>query len=66
MPKMPLPKWTEMNQHDRHLLIGELIDAMIYSGNAVAVLKDCVEGFRSAGYIKSIILPDPETVENGI
>jgi hypothetical protein len=66
MPKMPLPKWTEMNQHDRHLLIGELIDAMIYSGNAVAVLRDCVEGFRSAGYIKSIILPDPETVENGI
>jgi hypothetical protein len=63
---MSLPKWTEMNQHDRHLLIGELIDAMIYSGNAVAVLKDCVEGFRSAGYIKSIILPDPETVENGI
>lgn len=66
MSKMPLPKWTEMNQHDRHLLIGELIDAMVYSGNAVAVLKDCVEGFRSAGYIKSIILPDPETVENGI
>ena len=66
MSKMSLPKWTEMNQHDRHLLIGELIDAMIYSGNAVAVLKDCVEGFRSAGYIKSIILPDPETVENGI
>ena len=66
MSQVPLPKWTEMNQHDRHLLIGELIDAMIYSGNAVAILKDCVEGFRSAGYIKSIILPDPETVENGI
>ena len=66
MPQMPMPKWTEMNQHDRHLLIGELIDAMIYSGNAVAILKDCVEGFRSAGYIKSIILPDPETTENGI
>jgi len=66
MSQMPLPKWTEMNQHDRHLLIGELIDAMIYSGNAVAVLKDCVEGFRSAGYIKSIILPDPETFQNGI
>ena len=66
MSQMSLPKWTEMNQHDRHLLIGELIDAMIYSGNAVAILKDCVEGFRSAGYIKSIILPDPETAENGI
>ena len=66
MPEMQLPKWTEMNQHDRHLLIGELIDAMIYSGAAVAVLKDCAEAFRAAGYIKSIILPTPEIEQNGI
>jgi len=55
-----------MNTHDRHKLLGELIDAMIYSGAAVAVLKDCVESFRAAGYIKSIILPDDKTIENGI
>ena len=66
MPEMQLPKWTEMNQHERHLLIGELIDAMIYSGAAVAVLKDCIEAFRAAGYIKSIILPTPEIEQNGI
>jgi hypothetical protein len=55
-----------MSQHDRHLLLGELIDAMIYSGHAVVILKDCVEGFRAAGYIKSIILPDNQTLENGV
>jgi len=66
MPQMSLPKWPEMNTVERHRLIGELIDAMIYSGQAVAIVKDCVEGFRSAGYIKSIILPDPQTSENGV
>ena len=66
MSELQLPKWPEMNTHDRHMLIGELIDAMIYSGAAAAVLKDCVEAFRAAGYIKSIILPDNQTLENGI
>jgi hypothetical protein len=66
MPQMPLPKWPEMNPIERHRLIGELVDAMIYSGEAVVILKDCVEGFRAAGYIKSIILPDNQTLENGV
>ena len=65
MPQMSLPKWPEMNPIDRHRLIGELIDAMIYSGDAVVILKDCVEGFRSAGFIKSVILPEHKTFENG-
>lgn len=66
MPEMQLPKWPEMNTHDRHKLLGELIDAMIYSGAAVYVVKDCVEAFRAAGYIKSVILPTPEIEKNGI
>jgi len=66
MSQMSCHKWPEMNTIERHRLIGELIDAMIYSENAVAILKDCVEGFRAAGYIKSIILPDNKTLENGI
>ena len=66
MPEMSLPKWPEMNTIERHKLIGELIDAMIYSGAAVAVVKDCVIAFRAAGYIKSIILPTPEIEKNGI
>ena len=66
MSEMLLPKWPEMNPIERHRLIGELVDAMIYSGQAVVILKDCVEGFRSAGYIISIILPDHQTSENGV
>jgi len=66
MSEMLLPKWPEMNPIERHRLIGELVDAMIYSGQAVVILKDCVEGFRSAGYIKSVILPDHKTTENGV
>ena len=66
MSEMSLPKWPEMNTIERHKLLGELIDAMIYSGQAVVILKDCVEGFRAAGYIKSVILPDNQTLENGI
>ena len=65
MPEMSLPKWTELNTIERHKLIGELIDAMVYSGQAVAILKDCAEGFRADGYIKSVILPDDKTIENG-
>ena len=64
MSEMSLPKWPEMNTRERHLLLGELIDAMIYSGQAVVILKDCVEGFRAAGYIKSVILPEHKFDEN--
>lgn len=63
MSEMLLPKWPEMNPIERHKLLGELIDAMIYSGQAVAILKDCVEGFRAAGYIKSVILPENTEIE---
>jgi hypothetical protein len=41
-------------------LLGELIDAMIYSGEAVQHLKVTVEQFRLMGYVKSIILPQNE------
>lgn len=63
MSQMPLPKWPEMNPIERHKLLGELVDAMIYSGQAVAILKDCVEGFRAAGFIKSVILPENTEIE---
>jgi hypothetical protein len=60
MPEMPLPKWMDLNTCDRHKLLGELIDAMIYSGEAVQVLQATVEQFRLMGYVKSIILPQNE------
>jgi hypothetical protein len=58
---MPLPKWGDLNTYERHKLLGELIDSMIYSGEAVQHLKVTVEQFRLMGYVRSIILPQNET-----
>lgn len=62
MSEMQLPKWGDLNTLERHKLLGELIDAMIYSGEAVEHLQSTVEKFRAMGLIKSIILP--ELIEN--
>ena len=61
---MQLPKWGDLNTLERHKLLGELIDAMIYSGEAVSYLQRTVEKFRSMGLIKSIILPDNDPNES--
>ena len=58
MSEMQLPKWGDLNTYERHKLLGELIDAMIYSGEAVQHLQSTVEQFRAMGLIKSIILPE--------
>lgn len=58
MSEMQMPKWGELNTIERHTLIGELIDAMIYSGEAVQVLQETLEQFRNKGLIKSKILPN--------
>jgi hypothetical protein len=60
MSEMQLPKWGDLNTYERHKLLGELIDSMIYSGEAVQHLQVVVEQFRLMGYVKSIILPQNE------
>ena len=64
MSQMQLPKWGDLNTLERHKLLGELIDAMIYSGEAVSHLQRTVEEFRSMGLIKSIILPENDPNES--
>ena len=63
MSEMQLPKWGDLNINERHKLLGELIDAMIYSGEAVIHLQSTVEQFRAMGLIKSIILPENDPNE---
>jgi len=63
MSEMQLPKWGDLNINERHKLLGELIDAMIYSGEAVQYLKVTVEQFRSMGYVRSVILPQNQLDE---
>ena len=58
MSEMQLPKWGDLNTYERHKLLGEIIDAMIYSGEAVQHLKVTVEQFRLMGYVRSVILPE--------
>jgi len=60
MSKMQMPKWMELTTVERHTLLGELVDAMIYSEDAVLVLRLTVEEFRKRGLIKSVILPENE------
>jgi hypothetical protein len=57
---MQMPKWMELTTVERHTLLGELVDAMIYSEDAVLVLRLTVEEFRNRGLIKSVILPENE------
>lgn len=64
MSQMQLPKWGDLNTYERHKLLGELIDAMIYSGEAVQHLKVTVEQFRLMGYVRSVILPQNEPEED--
>jgi hypothetical protein len=56
----PLPKWGDMSPKDRYILLGKIVDAMIYSGVAVMELEIMVERFEKLGYVKSIFLPENE------
>ena len=48
----------DLPPQERHKLIGEIIDAMIYHAEAVAEVKELLEKFRDLGYIRNIVLPD--------
>jgi hypothetical protein len=53
-----LPTWCDLVPHERHQLLGELVDAMIYSPVAVMTIQSIVKGFKKNGYVRSTILPD--------
>jgi hypothetical protein len=58
MNNKPLPTWCETPAPVRHKILGEIIDAMIYSGEALMKVEILIEEFRKQGFIKSIILPE--------
>jgi hypothetical protein len=51
------PTWCEMIQQERYQLLGELIDAMVYSPVAVIEVQQLVNSFKERGLVKSIINP---------
>ena len=52
-----LPTWCDLVPHERHQLLGELVDAMIYSPVAVMTIQSILKGFKRNGYVRSTILP---------
>lgn len=64
MQENQLPTWCDLIPFDRHKLLGELIDAMIYNGIAVMEVQDLVSKFRKSGYVKSKILPNNTNAQN--
>jgi hypothetical protein len=51
------PTWCDLIQQERYQLLGELIDAMIYSPKAVIEVQQLVNSFKERGLVKSIINP---------
>lgn len=58
-----LPTWCELVPQERHQLLGELIDAMIYSGQAVMEVQSLLTKFRNLGYVRSVILPADTVID---
>jgi hypothetical protein len=63
MENNALPKWGDLNTYERHKLVGEFIDGMIYSGEAVLHAQKLIETWRLMGYVRSIIMPQNEPQE---
>jgi len=63
MENNALPKWGDLNTYERHKLVGELIDSMIYSAEALQHLQATIEQFRLMGYVRSIIMPQNKPQE---
>lgn len=59
-----LPTWCELVPQERHQLLGELIDAMIYSPLAVMTIQSLLKGFKKNGYVRSTILPLNNNTQN--
>lgn len=64
MQKDKLPTWCDLVPQERHQLLGELVDAMIYSPIAVMTIQSILKGFKRNGYVRSTILPINENQEN--
>lgn len=64
MDNIKYPKWMELHPFERHQLLGEIIDAMVYHGEAVEAVRIIRDQFRAMGYIKSTILPPNSENDN--
>jgi len=53
-------KWMDLSTNDRHKLLGQVIDGMIYNYECVNEVREMLDRWDDEGFLKSIILPDEE------
>jgi hypothetical protein len=52
--------WMDLLTNDRHKLLGQVIDGMIYNYECVNEVREMLDRWDENGFLKSIILPDEE------
>lgn len=62
MSKMQISKlkWMDLLTNDRHRILGQVIDGMIYHYECVNEVREMLERWHENGFLKSIILPDEQ------
>lgn len=53
-------KWIDLLTNDRHRILGQVIDGMIYHYECVNEVREMLQRWDDNGFLKSIILPDDE------
>jgi hypothetical protein len=53
-------KWMDLSTNDRHKLLGQVIDGMIYNYECVNEVREMLDRWDDNGFLKSIILPEDE------
>ena len=58
--KLKKEVWMDLLTNDRHMILGSVIDGMIYHYECVNEVREMLERWDENGFLKSIILPDDE------
>jgi len=58
--KLKKDKWMDLLKNDRHRIIGQVIDGMIYHYECVNEVREMLDRWDDNGFLKSIILPEEE------
>lgn len=56
--KLKKDVWMDLLTNDRHRLLGQIIDGMVYHYECVNEVREMLERWDENGFLKSIILPD--------
>jgi hypothetical protein len=58
--KLKKDKWMDLLTNDRHRILGQVIDGMIYNYECVNEVREMLSRWDDEGFLRSIILPDEE------